>query len=164
MKMVSLAASERYRSIDCVFCVDQGFSPLQASQLIQVQTGFTGDLCKVGVHYFLASKASLSCCLAEIILGSHFSNGNSMTAYEEILANSDVTSRASFLLSLLPTLTVLDALSYFRGQNPRVQMQSLLSSALKQKEKSTPSDPSMSKAMVQLSHVLRAKLGPEELF
>ena len=163
MRMVSLAACERYRSIDCVLCVEGDFNPTQASQIIQVQTGFTGDLCQVGVHYFLASETSLSCCLAGIILSSAPLKVNKMN-FQDALANAEITSRAHFLISLLPTMTASSALSCFQSEkNPREQFQRLLSNALKGQKMPNPSEMSNSKAMAQLSHVLKAHLGGEEV-
>ena len=164
MKMVSLTACERYQSIDCVLCVESDFNASQATQILQVQTGFTGDLCQVGVHYFLASKTSLSCCLAEIILSSVPLKAKNVSNYQELLANRDITSRAHFLMSLLPTMTAADALSCFpSGKNPREQLHRLLSNAMKRQKIPYPSGMLNSKAMAQLSHVLQAHLGGEEI-
>ena len=167
MKMVFLAARERYTNIDCILCVDRNPSPSQASQILQLQTGITGDLCLTQVHFVLSTLTSLSCCLAEIILSS-VPKANSMTTYQQKLADRDIVCRASFLISLLPTMTVEMALIAVGSDNPREGLQLLLRSELERQKicaVARPSDkPRINpKAMIQLSHVLQANLSTDEM-
>lgn len=158
MEMVQKAASERYRELHCILVLVAEPSPSQANELVQLQTGVTGDLCSSQVFFSFVTASSLSAMLARVILGSLPKNKQAKN-YQVLLANSEIVTRVNFLVHLLPSLSVEEAFSVItENGNPRLQMQKILSSETERRMFCKAVRPG---AMAQLTYLLAANLSSD---
>ena len=114
-KLVSLAASGRYRSIHVILCLDVDVTSTISSELASLQNALvqqSGCHCEDVTFEYVAQRA-LSSSIALQLANTSGCKDN-FDDISEVATDETVVERARFLLLLVPTLTVHMALASLR--------------------------------------------------
>jgi hypothetical protein len=175
--ILRLVSMNRYGCLTLVFCIEVDISQEQSRRVLQLMKAFTGDFCPIVVQVHITSLVSLSCCVARIILKDVNSQNTDLSRYNDavkLLADHEVEvpRRAAFLLSCIPTLSVVNCAHILSGcgenENPLDQFHLLLRSQIERQQVarrwgSSTDGKRVDKAMLQLSYIFRASLTPTSI-
>jgi len=103
-RLVFLAASGRYRTIHVILCVDTDIRP---SEIVMMQNALSGCPCE-NVSFEYTSPRTLSSSIALQFCNS--SEVHKSSRISQFASDENVQERARFLICLVPTMTVHNAL------------------------------------------------------
>lgn len=114
-RLVRLSAIGRYQQIDVIICVDTAMSPSLAKDIAIIQSAPLGNV-DCAVSFQLVTPRSMTGAIASSIL---MAKNQSCSEVDGAIFHSigECTTQAAFLLRLVSSLTVFDALQLLRGKD-----------------------------------------------